>query len=93
MSFQNKSIECSNCGSIFTFTTEEQELFASRGYTNDPKQCLDCRQARKTERNGNSNYNSKPRREMFPTVCAECGQSTEVPFKPHEDRPVYCSDC
>ena len=32
-------------------------------------------------------------REMFKAVCAECGKETEVPFRPSEDRPVYCFDC
>ena len=26
-------------------------------------------------------------------VCAECGRSTTVPFRPTQDRPVYCSPC
>lgn len=26
-------------------------------------------------------------------VCAECGTSTTVPFRPRQDRPVYCSPC
>ncbi|MHC4609618.1 MAG: CxxC-x17-CxxC domain-containing protein, partial [Planctomycetota bacterium] len=26
-------------------------------------------------------------------VCAECGVSTTVPFKPTQGRPVYCRDC
>jgi CxxC-x17-CxxC domain-containing protein len=91
MSFQDKSIECSDCGITFTFSADEQELFASRGYTNDPKRCPACRQARKTERHGNSSYGSP--RQMFPVVCAECGRDTQVPFEPREGRPVYCSDC
>jgi CxxC-x17-CxxC domain-containing protein len=91
MSFQDKSIQCSDCGTTFTFSADEQELFASRGYTNDPKRCPSCRQARKSERYENSSYGS--RRQMFPAVCAECGKDTEVPFEPRGDRPVYCSDC
>jgi CxxC-x17-CxxC domain-containing protein len=91
MSFQDKSIQCSDCGTTFTFSADEQELFASRGYTNDPKRCMSCRQARKAERHGNSSYGSP--RQMFPAVCAECGKDTEVPFEPRGDRPVYCSDC
>ena len=92
MGFNDKSIECPDCGTTFVFTVEEQELFASRGYTNDPKRCPDCRQARKADRYGRSSSYGL-RREMFPAVCAECGQATEVPFKPNEDRPVYCSNC
>jgi len=94
MSFQDKSIQCSDCGATFTFSVEEQEFFQSRGYTNEPKRCPACRQARKTERYGSSGsggYGSS--RQMYPVTCAECGKQTEVPFEPRGDRPVYCSDC
>lgn len=30
---------------------------------------------------------------MHKAVCAECGATCEVPFKPTGDRPVYCSNC
>ena len=30
---------------------------------------------------------------MYQAVCAECGNSCEVPFKPTGDRPIYCSKC
>ena len=93
MSFQDKSIQCSDCGVSFTFSAEEQELFQSRGYTNEPKRCPACRQARKSERYGNDSYNRGPLRQMFPATCAECGKDTEVPFEPRSGRPVYCSDC
>jgi len=32
-------------------------------------------------------------REMFKATCAECKKECEVPFKPREDRPVYCKEC
>ena len=91
MSFQDKSIECSDCGTTFTFSVEDQEFFQSKGYTNEPKRCPECRRARKSERMGGSSYGAP--RQMFPATCAECGQSTEVPFQPRGDKPVYCSDC
>ena len=100
MSFQDKTLKCSDCESTFTFVVEEQEQFASKGYTNEPKRCPSCRQARKArqnENNGNSyRYNSNsysPSRQMFPVKCSECGKDTEVPFQPSSGRPVYCSDC
>ncbi len=93
MSFQDKTLECSDCGNTFTFSVEDQEFFQSKGYTNEPKRCPDCRQTRKQERSGDSGYGYRPNRQMFPAVCAECGKQTEVPFQPREDRPVYCSDC
>ncbi len=98
MTFQDKSIRCSDCGTTFTFSTGEQEFFQSKGYTNEPRRCPTCRQAKKAERNGSSNYGnnnsySSSPRQMFPVKCAECGKDTEVPFEPRGDKPVYCSDC
>jgi len=90
MDFQDKSLQCSDCGNAFTFSSEEQEFFHSKGYLNEPKRCPSCREARKQERYGNGGYT---RRQMFPAVCAECGKDTQVPFEPRGDRPVYCSDC
>jgi CxxC-x17-CxxC domain-containing protein len=97
MSFQDKSIQCSDCSASFTFSAGEQEFYAARGYTNEPKRCPACRQARKAERNGgNGSYTNNSytaRRQMFAVTCAECGRATEVPFEPRGDSPVYCSDC
>ena len=91
MSFEDKSIQCSDCGATFIFNVEEQEFFASKGYTNEPKRCTSCREARRSQRYEGGGYGS--RRQMFPAVCAECGKETEVPFEPREGRPVYCSEC
>jgi len=91
MVFQDKSLQCADCGTPFTFSAEDQEFFRSKGFTNEPKRCPSCRQARKSERNGGSSYES--RRQLFPAVCAECSKDTEVPFEPRGDRPVYCRDC
>jgi len=94
MSFEDKSLQCSDCGATFTFSAEDQEFFQSKGYTNEPKRCPECRQATKSERygsGGGGGYGGQ--RQMFPATCAECGKSTEVPFRPRGDRPVYCSDC
>ena len=35
----------------------------------------------------------KADREMHTAICANCGKEAKVPFKPREDRPVYCSEC
>ncbi len=95
MSFEDKELQCSDCGANFTFSAEEQEFFQSKGYTNEPKRCPSCRQARKSERygNGGGGGGGYTQRQMFPVTCAECGKDTEVPFEPRGDRPVYCSDC
>ena len=31
--------------------------------------------------------------EMFSAVCSTCGRNCEVPFRPSNDKPVYCSAC
>ncbi|MBW2982338.1 DNA-directed RNA polymerase [Candidatus Woesearchaeota archaeon] len=32
-------------------------------------------------------------KQMFKITCSECGQESQVPFKPAEDRPVFCREC
>ncbi|HBE14191.1 MAG TPA: zinc-binding protein [Clostridiales bacterium] len=84
--YKDKTIVCKDCGTEFTFTASEQEFFAEKGFTNEPQRCKACRTARKYD------GRSAPK-EMFPAVCAECGKKTQVPFRPRDDRPIYCSEC
>ena len=96
MGYVDKTLECVECGSSFTFTASEQEFFADKGFTNEPKRCPECRAAKKQQRGGSggrSSYGYPRQREMYPAVCASCGQDTQVPFEPRDGRPVYCSDC
>jgi CxxC-x17-CxxC domain-containing protein len=116
--FQDRQLTCRDCGQPFTFTAGEQEFYQSRGLTNDPSRCTDCRRAHKQSGGGGGgragggghSYSSssegfagaprgyerggdRPRREMFPATCSQCGKETQVPFQPRGDKPVYCSDC
>jgi len=54
MHFQDKSIQCSDCGTIFTFSAREQQFFASKGFTNEPKHCPWCRKTKRQQRRGSS---------------------------------------
>jgi CxxC-x17-CxxC domain-containing protein len=92
VAFTDKQIQCVDCGKEFTFTAAEQEFFAQKGYTNEPKRCLPCRQNRKAEKGGGGAGGSRSM-QKFPAVCAQCGKETEVPFEPRQGRPVYCSTC
>ena len=83
--FEDKTLQCKECGADFVFTAGEQEFYAERGFQNEPQRCKNCRDARKNA--------SRPAREMFTATCAACGKEAKVPFKPREDRPVYCSEC
>jgi CxxC-x17-CxxC domain-containing protein len=93
MSSQEKTLHCTDCGTDFSFTAEEQEFYKSKGYTNEPKRCPSCREARKTERGGSRGSSFGQSREMFTATCAQCGKDAKVPFEPTSGRPVYCSDC
>ena len=117
MSFSDRTLTCRDCGQQFTFTAGEQEFYQSRGLTNEPGRCPECRRARKQQRGGGGggggfSYSTssdgfsggdggprgyersdRPRREMFPATCSQCGKETQVPFQPRGDKPVYCSDC
>jgi CxxC-x17-CxxC domain-containing protein len=119
MSSQDRTLTCRDCGAQFVFTAGEQEFYQSRGLTNEPGRCPDCRAARKQSRGGGGggySYSSssqgftggdsrgggyggggggydRPRREMYPATCSQCGKETQVPFQPRGDKPVYCSDC
>lgn len=86
--FEDKTLVCRDCGAEFVFSASEQEFFAEKGFTNEPGRCLPCRQSRKSQRNG-----GRAPRQMYPAVCASCGNETQVPFQPSGERPVYCSDC
>ena len=98
MSFVDKSIKCSDCGTDFTFSAGEQESFAVKGYANDPKRCRWCRASRMVQSNASSAYSGysqpwQPKRQMFAAVCAACGKGTDLPFEPRYGRRVYCRDC
>ena len=91
MEYADKELVCADCGTTFVFTAGEQEFYAGRGLTNEPRRCGDCRQARKGQRSGGGGYD-RPR-EMYPATCARCGIETQVPFRPTGVRPVYCTEC
>lgn len=87
--FQDKTLVCKDCGQEFVFTAGEQEFYAEKGFQNEPARCKDCRAARKASMNGGA----RRERVMYDAVCADCGKETQVPFKPTNDRPVYCKEC
>ena len=105
MSYQDRTLQCRDCGREFVWTAGEQEFYASRGLVNQPGRCPECRSARKAQMGGGGSYSSaggystggggydRPQRQMYPAVCSQCGRETQVPFQPRGDKPVYCSEC
>ncbi|MEK7595457.1 MAG: zinc-ribbon domain containing protein [Patescibacteria group bacterium] len=93
--FQDKTLVCESCGKQFVFTAAEQEFYAQKGFSNEPKRCKECRQARKNEVRGGRGGFGGPRREreMYTTTCSNCGGEAQVPFVPKGDKPVLCENC
>ena len=83
--FVDETIICKECGNEFVFTAGEQKFYQEKGFTNKPKSCKACRDAKKNA--------GKAPREYFETTCANCGGVAKVIFQPSNDRPVYCSAC
>jgi CxxC-x17-CxxC domain-containing protein len=85
MEFTDRVLTCVDCGAEFVFTAGEQLFFHDKQFMNDPKRCKQCKAKRST---GTSRVRSETR-----TTCSECGESTTVPFKPTQGRPVLCRSC
>ena len=81
---EDKTITCRSCGQPFTFTVSEQEFYREKGFEHEPARCKGCRDTRKSGRTP---------REMHDVTCADCGRTTQVPFRPTGEKPVYCRDC
>lgn len=87
MSFEPKTLTCTDCGTNFIFSVGEQQFFAQRNLTNIPKRCSSCRLSMRYARAG------RDVSVLSDVTCAQCHQKTRVPFKPRGHRPVYCNDC
>lgn len=100
MVFQDRTLTCVECTTSFIFSVDDQQYHAEKGYTNEPKRCLDCRRSRRSSFNrggggggGFGGGGGGGSRQMYAITCAQCGKEDEVPFRPTGARPVYCYDC
>lgn len=53
---QDKNMVCCDCGAEFVWTVGEQEFYASKGLTNEPKRCKACARAKKQQKNNRPRY-------------------------------------
>ncbi len=87
---ENISLQCADCGCDFDFSTEEQDFYSEKGFS-APKRCASCRAKNRQRKNeGRGGARSQVR---YDVVCSECGVQTTVPFKPNQDKPLFCPDC
>lgn len=94
----DKNLTCKECNVAFVFSESEQISFQEKGHTNNPTRCPECRAARKLAHGGivsqnNVQQNARTERSLFSATCAACSKPTTVPFRPSNDKPVYCRDC
>src|SRR6202022_2227188 len=89
MEFQDKILNCVDCGAEFVWTAGEQLFFADKNFKNEPKRCKACKAKRATR------SVSPGVRERVETqaTCSGCGKETTVPFRPTQWRPVFCKEC
>jgi CxxC-x17-CxxC domain-containing protein len=105
VTYVDRTMTCVDCGVEFVHSAADQEYYAQKGFTSDPKRCASCRAYRRATRDSSSDDRASgaPRgyeraedrspREYFVAICTSCGNQAQVPFKPRMDKPVYCSDC
>ncbi|MGI5844528.1 MAG: CxxC-x17-CxxC domain-containing protein [Candidatus Xenobium sp.] len=86
---------CRDCKKEWTFTVLEQALQIERNQEHDPSRCQECRDKRKARRERGEVQGRNGRRDQtfYQATCAGCGGPAKLPFKPRNDRPVYCQDC
>ena len=46
MEFQDKNLNCVDCGAEFVWTAGEQHFFADKNFKNEPKRCKSCKAKR-----------------------------------------------
>jgi len=100
VAYVDRTLTCLDCGAEFVHSADDQAYYAQKGFASDPKRCPACRASRRQMRDGDVSGTGRGAqgapgapREYFAAICSRCGNQAQVPFKPHMDRPVYCSDC
>jgi CxxC-x17-CxxC domain-containing protein len=89
MEFQDRVLQCIDCGTEFIFTAGEQMFFHDKRLKNEPKRCKGCKAKRVAVLSRNDAQNRVETR----MTCSACGKETTVPFKPTQNRPVFCREC
>lgn len=93
MEFQDKVLTCVDCGTEFSFTAGEQLFFHDKQFKNPPKRCKVCKAQRVSVLDAAPRAATNFAKAETHTVCSQCGKQTTVPFRPTQNRPVFCREC
>lgn len=93
--FEDRSIHCIDCDADFIWTAGEQAFFRDKNLQNPPKRCKECKQAKNLRLAAITASQESGIRQRIEVIvnCAQCTESTTVPFYPSQGRPVYCRSC
>ncbi len=93
--FDDSSILCIDCDTEFIWTAGEQAFFRDKNLQNPPKRCKECKKAKNERLAAIAEAQASGVRQRIEVAvnCADCGESTTVPFYPSQGRPVFCRSC
>ena len=86
--FRDKKCVCRDCGREFMFTAEQQVEYKKCRF-GPPTRCPECH-VKRTARRKHCKGSDTP---TYIAVCSACGKEARLPFKPTDDKPVYCDEC
>ena len=90
---------CSECGKrceVPFKPTGDRPVYCSECFTSQSQQGkpdFDRQERKSFDRSRDFDRPRNFDRPMFEAVCDECGKKCELPFKPTQGKPIYCSDC
>ncbi len=90
---------CDECGDnckVPFKPTGNKPIFCSHCFENQGgSDSRNDRRDRGRDRGGDRSFSrsGSREREMYSAVCDECGNKCEIPFKPSNDKPIFCSTC
>ncbi len=98
MPFEDKTFTCADCGQAFVHSAADQEKYAARGLTNDPKRCKPCREKRRNQqgsKGGGGKSGGAPA--AAPEAPRRMGRgrffSASEPKRRLEFHPAVCASC
>ena len=87
--YQDKTLKCRDCGAGFRVHRFRAGCSSPRRASRTSPAVAPLAAPPAATRNGGNNGP----RQMYEVICDGCGCTTQVPFQPRGDRPVYCRDC